>query len=255
MQTENGGKSKVSDGTEPQVESGINLDKIEKIKADLETSLETVLFWLTCIWFGIAGGFIAIALEDRSAWFLLEYTHFPFCMGILCLILYNATDNYYVLNVFEKRIFYHFKVFWFKKITPFLNSEDIAFIGVTSIYCSNDDTIWHEYKIILVDRKGNSIPLSDPNQNLQTTNQKAKLFAQILGCKFEEGREKASIQIDKSANGEVAARLVDEMVMTSDQRAAASRKIYWMVIKGTGCIVIVALPTAILITIFLLGRH
>ncbi len=179
----------------------------DKIKVDLETPLEAAM-WVVMG----AAAFIAFLLYSRGttggknhipAPELLKYV--PIFIGIMVIafICRLFMDNYYILNIAARKIFYHFKFFFEVKITPFADFESIYAIGVTGIRHTHKGSVWWKYKICAVKNNGEFIDLSDEAApaKLDDLNQKAKGMAAVVGCLFAEGAAQSKIVFTNGNSG------------------------------------------------------
>lgn len=169
----------------------------ENIKVDLTTPLE----WLWVI-LSIAALFAVFYFYSEGTYGHYSKstrTHYPPSPHLLAYVPYALfaaagsflcwlfTNNYYIFNTRLKKIFYHFKLFSFVKITEYLSCEQILAIGVTGRKRHSKRRVWWEYKIVVVDNRGVFTDLSNSSRDaLHEMNEKARGMAAVMGCLFAE---------------------------------------------------------------------
>lgn len=180
----------------------------EKVKIDLNTPLETVLTGVA-----LGAGIISLMLlygGSCSSYSkhsrrtippnpeLLNYL--PLTIGIAAVAGFARimTDNFYILDTVEKKIYYHFKIFSFESVSLFMRADQVAAAGVTGVYKSSKHGSWWEYKIVLVDREGKMIDFSDfKKEEYYGLNERAKGIAAVLGCPFAESGPQMVMAVKK----------------------------------------------------------
>ncbi|HNY10359.1 MAG TPA: hypothetical protein PKK26_02095 [Candidatus Wallbacteria bacterium] len=119
--------------------------------------------------------------------------------GFLCRWF---TDNYYIMDTVEKRIYYHFKFFGYESVSLFLAADQIEAIGVTGKKCSSKHAVWWEYKIVIIDKPGNMTDFSDRTRDSRFEhNEKARGMAAVMQCNFAECPPEAHIKVTRDPSG------------------------------------------------------
>jgi hypothetical protein len=104
--------------------------------------------------------------------------------------LYRNTDNNYILSPVSRTLFYHFRFFWIKKLTPWLRFTDICSITVDGVRNHNKSSVWFEYRIVLIDSGGRITALSDfKRDSFFEQLEQARNLAQITGAHLTEPKE------------------------------------------------------------------
>ena len=183
----------------------------DNIKVDLDTSLESA-FWAIMGLAAFAAFFLYIqgtlgGKKSPPNPALLKYV--PMMLGVVVLAFISrlGTDNYYIINIPKRKIFYHFKFFFEVKITPVVDFENISAIGVTGVRHTHKGSVWWKYKICVVKNDGELIDFSnesDPGR-LEELNRKAKGMASVAGCLFAEGAAQSKLV---TANGNSGSRML-----------------------------------------------
>ncbi|HOD42489.1 MAG: hypothetical protein BWY32_01399 [bacterium ADurb.Bin243] len=169
----------------------------ENIKVDLTTPLEwlwvilSVAFLFAAFYFYSEGNYGHYSKSTRTHYppspHLLAYVPYALFSAAASFLCWLFTNNYYIFNTRLKKIFYHFKIFSFVKITEYLSSEQIIAIGVTGRKRHSKRRVWWEYKIVVVDNHGVFTDLSNSSRDgLYEMNEKARGMAAVMGCQFAE---------------------------------------------------------------------
>ncbi len=194
----------------PKADIASNLP--HRIKVDLNTYLEQFLSGI-----GMLGGIAAVILLvagtcGSTSRYSRQYTppspealkYIPLALivagaGLLCRWF---TDNYYIMDTVEKKIYYHFKFFSYEAVSLFLSADQIEAIGVTGKKCSSKHSVWWEYKIVVIDKPGNMIDFSDRTRDSRFEhNEKARGMAAVMQCNFAECPPEAHIKVTKDPSG------------------------------------------------------
>ncbi|MEZ7890654.1 MAG: hypothetical protein QMC67_02800 [Candidatus Wallbacteria bacterium] len=118
---------------------------------------------------------------------LLHYL--PYSIAAFFFFAFAAwkTDIYYVLNTREKKVYYHFKFFFYESVTPFLTCDNILAIGVTGEEYNSQKEKWWSYKICMVAKNGEIIDFGNSQKEAcALLNAQAKGLARLFQCKFAE---------------------------------------------------------------------
>lgn len=179
----------------------------DNIKVDLDTPLESA-FWTIMGLAAFAAFFLYIqgtlgGKKSPPNPALLKYV--PMMLGVVLLAFISrlGTDNYYIINIAKRKIFYHFKFFFEARITPVVDFENIDAIGVTGVRHTHKGSVWWKYKICVIKCDGESIDFSDEvsPDKLDDLNRKAKGMAAVAGCLFAEGAAQSKIVVTKGNSG------------------------------------------------------
>lgn len=171
-------------------ESGINngSEMPAQIKLELQTPLEKLWFW-----FFVGSVFITFSgiiglLEDGATAFVVSLIGIGATMSFLFWSLKRNTDNFYILDLSTRRLFYHFRFFFIKRITPARNFSDIVSITVGGLCNQGKNNVWWTYQIFALDRQGDVFALSDDVKAEERENMvlSAKKIAEITEADFVE---------------------------------------------------------------------
>lgn len=159
-----------------------------QIKLELQTPLEKLWFW-----FFVGSVFITFSgligfLEDGATAFVFSLTGIGAIMSFLFWSLKRNTDNFYILDLSTRRLFYHFRFFFIKRITPARNFSDIVSITVGGLCNQGKNNVWWTYQIFALDRQGDVFALSDDVKAEERENMvlSAKKIAEITEADFVE---------------------------------------------------------------------
>lgn len=158
-----------------------------KIKLDLKTPLES--FFFTAAIYSIAfllGGFYGWMKDGMTM-----VTKFMLPTGAVFsavfVILYNFTDNYYVLDVDEKCLFYHFEFLGYETERAMLTFSQVHALTVTSMQQVIGKKLVWTYQTVLVDSSGEVNGLSDMKSgSLEENKALARKIADIIGVAYVE---------------------------------------------------------------------
>lgn len=159
-----------------------------QIKLELQTPLEKLWFW-----FFVGSVFITFSgiiglLEDGTTEFVASLIGIGATMSFLFWSLQRSTDNFYILDLSTRCLFYHFRFFFIKRITPDRNFSDIVAITVGGLYNQGKNNVWWTYQIFALDRQGDVFALSDDVKAEERENMllSAKRIAEITEADFVE---------------------------------------------------------------------
>lgn len=191
----------------PQIAEGADLPR--NIKVDLTTDLESCLLGCGCV--SLVAMFISLNIavngcSDKHGHQTiapvpdLKYAAAAFL--VICAASFLSrffTDNYYIVNVERRKIFYHYKFFWSETVTEFLSPENIWTLTVRATHQHNKSSSWWNHQLVAIDAEGKIIPLSDEKQDsLSEYNARAELIAAILGCNYCKCPSEGMIALDTS---------------------------------------------------------
>lgn len=164
------------------------------IKVDVETPFESNLSSLGCLCFVIL---FAMSCNGRSSNTRDSICGFLFAAGIFFFVLRYFTDNFYVISTADRRIYFHFKIMFFKKITPFLEPEKIFAVAVGGRVDDEGETTraaW-KYKVYLISLDGKMTEFGDFGPDRKKANERAGSIAAILERPFIENPGRAVLAV------------------------------------------------------------
>jgi len=158
-----------------------------KIKLDLKTPLES--FFFTAAFYSLV-----IFLGGCYGWMkdgMTIVTKLMLPAGAVCsavfVTLYNFTDNYYVLDVDEKCLFYHFEFLGYETERAMLTFSQVHALTVTSMQQVIGKKLVWTYQTVLVDNSGEVNGLSDMKSgSLEENKALARKIADIIGVAYVE---------------------------------------------------------------------
>lgn len=171
-----------------------------KIKADLDTFLESVFFFGSVI-SGIALVVMLINVRDLGNQAMF---YFAIAGGFLSafITLYKCTDNFYLFDLERSMVFYHFKFFSFLKITPLISFDEIQTIAVDCARRQSKSRVWYEYAVILISRAGEKLRISDWHEYpLTVLEDYTDWLADRIGAEKLPGQEMMCIKLEKRPSG------------------------------------------------------
>ncbi len=158
-----------------------------KIVLDLRTPLES-FFFTAALYSSI------ILLGSYHAWVkegMTTVTKLMLPVGVICtavfVILYNCTDNYYVLDIDEKCLFYHFEFLGYETERAMLTFSQIDALTVTGMQQVIARKLVWTYQTVLADSSGRVTVLSDMKADaFEESKALAKKIAGITGATYVE---------------------------------------------------------------------
>ena len=158
-----------------------------KIKLDLKTPLES--FFFTAAFYCVAfflGGFYGW-MKDGMTMVTKLMLPAGAVFSAVFVILYNFTDNYYVLDVDEKCLFYHFEFLGYETERAMLTFSQVHALTVTSMQQVIGKQLAWTYQTVLVDNTGEVNGLSDMKTgSLEENRALARKIAGIIGAAYVE---------------------------------------------------------------------
>jgi hypothetical protein len=107
---------------------------------------------------------------------------------VLFVALYLNTDNYYVFDLANKMMFYHFRFFFYTRVELVANFADIHAVTTTGMQESDRYDDYFTYRVQCVLNTGQMLYLSDETrENLEKQNNTAKKIAAITGAEYVAG--------------------------------------------------------------------
>lgn len=187
-----------------------------KIKLELKTPLEQFFLWS-----GVAGGFLLLVgvigfFEDGMVPMVKMFLIVGTLASIFFLSLYYNTDNYYILDVENQRLLYHFKFFFVRKITVQASFSEISSLTVSGHREKSEDETWWEYRILMINNLGKIFPLSDlQKDSIEKQRQLAQLIARLTGADFVESSPEQIAEAYLSPDGKFSFSHRDHMISDS----------------------------------------
>ncbi|KAF1083023.1 MAG: hypothetical protein GQF41_0790 [Candidatus Rifleibacterium amylolyticum] len=170
------------------VEAEITGDKYPKIKADLRTPLENTFWWLSVLSAVAIGVSFFISGDKRydMQWQAVMAVA-VFCLALFGSLYFN-TDNYYIFDLPGKKMFYHFRFFFYKRVDLVANFADIHAVTCSGRYHSDNADNYYTYRVLCVLNDGQIIYLSDETrEELEKQNRSARKIAAITGAEYVAG--------------------------------------------------------------------
>ncbi|HNX76255.1 MAG TPA: hypothetical protein PLM07_04335 [Candidatus Rifleibacterium sp.] len=170
------------------VETDFSSYKFTEIKVDLKTPLEKAFWWLTTL--SVVAFVIALIISPGEKYDMQWHVIMAFAGvgSVLFCSLYFFTDNYYIFNFVNKKVFYHFKFFFYTKVEFVANFADIHAVTSTGKAHSDKSDGYYTYRVQCVLNTGQILDLSDETlEELERQNRIARKIASITGAKYVEG--------------------------------------------------------------------
>ncbi len=168
----------------------------KKIKIDVITPLE--LFWKFLLFIGWSALIIGL-----SNYFETNLSPLFTLIGIISLILgglgHFYTDNFYILDIENRKILYCFNCLHIHRQTSYATFSDIIAIGVDGLEAL--DKIKWTYRIVCCLSDGKVFGLSDFEKDFESVVEKAEKMSEIVGAPLFEPREKTPVKSGKKSDG------------------------------------------------------
>lgn len=180
--------------------SCIVLDGTETVQIHLSTRIENlwkILYWGFILLLGPTLYFYFFKTNDRLAIVCAEV----FLIG-LGLFLKKNTDNYYVLDLKSKILFFH-RHFFRTKMIAIAKLNQIQAVAVTGRFEFGEFGSHWFYHVVIVLPNRKVLRLTDKSTDLKTTNLLAKDLSSLMGGLLYQGKEKMAAVInhnDSSSN-------------------------------------------------------
>jgi len=170
------------------VDAEINSDKFPKIKVDLRTPLELTFFWLA----GLSVVAIVFAFIFSPGEKFDQQWQAVMAVAGICLVFsiafYFNTDNYYIFDLVNKMMFYHFRFFSYTRVERVASFADIHAVTSTGSQESDRYENYHTYRVQCILNTGQILYLSDDTyENLEKQNGIARKIAAITGAEYVAG--------------------------------------------------------------------
>ncbi len=167
----------------------------DKLKLDLKTPLETFFMWAAII-----SGFIGFAgfigyIEDG----LTVVTKLMLAAGGISLAifggLYFNTDNYYILDRSSERLLYHFKFFFWRKVSTICSFNEISLVTTGGKREKSKHAIWWEYAAFILTTNGELLQMSDfAKEAFDKQKELARRLCEITGARFIDAPEERIVR-------------------------------------------------------------
>lgn len=167
----------------------------DKLKLDLKTPLETFFMWSAII-----GGFILVAgiigyIEEG----LQTVPKLLLAAGAILLplfiSLYNHTDNYYIVDISGEQILYHFKFFFFRRVTSVCRFNEISLVTTGGKREKSKYATWWEYAVFILTTDGNLLQMSDFKKDaFDKQKELARRLCDITGSRFIDAPEERIVR-------------------------------------------------------------
>lgn len=168
----------------------------DKLKLELKTPLETFFMWA-----GIISGFILFAgfigyIEDG----LTSTAKLMLASGGLLLALFGSlyfhTDNYYVVDRIGERILYHFKFFFYRRVSTVCRFSEIALITTGGKREKSKHSVWWEYAVFFLTTDGDLVRVTDFVKDAFFDQKRfAQKLCDITGAKFVDAAEERIVKV------------------------------------------------------------
>lgn len=152
------------------------------VKIDLDTPLEAVI--KAGIWLFLFGS-VFIYLEGHGKHpEVLELLPTALWFFTFFLALRLVTDNYYLLDRDKRQILYHFECAGIRRISLYLDFDQVQGIAIGGKVCVAKNSKWYEYSIQLVEKNGKVHEMSDwvSEDLIQKLDQKLTCLGAVLEC-------------------------------------------------------------------------
>lgn len=167
----------------------------DRLKLELATPLEKFFLWAAMIsGFLIFSGFIGY-IEDG----LTPPAKLMLATGCLFLAvfggLYFNTDNYYIIDRTGERILYHFKFFFFRKVSTICQFKDISLITTGGKREKSKYSVWWEYAVFILTTDGKLLRITDfAKDAFDKQKSLARKLCDITGAKFISAPEERIVR-------------------------------------------------------------
>lgn len=227
----------------------------ERMKIDLDTPLEILFiacFVLACIGVFISGGITAESYFDGAgnSYALAVFGAF-IVLAVLMRKCWSETDNYYILDTHARKLFYHYRFFSDKKITPAADFDDIECVAVGGIRKVNKGNESWSYYIYAVDKKGVSTYLSNmfTEALIEENNNKIRGMAAIIGCRHLDGEPKKILSISTGGTTKNASGSGITVELAPHESAAVSPLLLKAAQANTKKIILIVMAINFIITV------
>ncbi|MDD2999620.1 MAG: hypothetical protein PHV05_11215 [Candidatus Riflebacteria bacterium] len=170
------------------VKADFTSDQYSEIKVDLKTPLERIFWWLAALSIASIG---VVWIFSSEMIFILQWRAITAVGGVGFLFfgsLYFNTDNYYIFNLISKKMYYHFKFFFYTKVEFIADFADIHAVTFTGRQGGGDDSNDYLYRVQCILNTGEIIDLSDEeSDNIDKQDRIARKISAITGAEYVAG--------------------------------------------------------------------
>jgi hypothetical protein len=118
------------------------------------------------------------------------------------------TDNFYLVDPARHLVYYHFRFAFFRNVRLLLERKDITAVTTQAQYRRTRYSSWWEYRVVLVDTRGNVLPLSNWRRDaLWNCNNDASDLAKKLECEWHAAPDQSRLVISVQ-NGTTTTKFV-----------------------------------------------
>jgi len=158
-----------------------------QIVLDLETSVENALVMTGCISFLVALGILLEALDHPG--FVTQGTGRWWLLGLALLVVLSwgaraLVDEHYILDLKERKLFFHRKWGGWKSVIPVASFEHFVAFAVQGTFQSSRSGSWWEYTPVLVTRDKRVLCLADSGreaEGFEQASERARELAELTG--------------------------------------------------------------------------
>jgi len=195
--------------------TGLSAGEIpDRFRIDFSTPLEGALRKISLFCPPLALIFLLAWFEDPGNTVSGWLGGLLFGSGVLAVLLYWSTDNFYIFDRTEQKIFYHFQFLFQRRIEPVAAFSEVLAVTVASERFLREapPSYWHS--IALVISQDQVLPLSDQKRNsLAVMTRDARRLAEAIDVPFIPGLENAGSRIITLPDGQVT--VLPEKVQTT----------------------------------------
>ncbi|PKL43096.1 MAG: hypothetical protein CVV41_11880 [Candidatus Riflebacteria bacterium HGW-Riflebacteria-1] len=166
----------------------------DELKLELKTPLETFFMWAAIIsCFFILAGLIGL---EKAVNFKSKLLFSAGCMSLVVFgSLYFNTDNYYIVDRTGERILYHFKFFFFRKVSTVCRFNEISLITSGGKHKKSKHAVWWEYAVFILTTNGELLPMSDYiKEAFDKQKELARKLSDITGARFIDAPEERIVR-------------------------------------------------------------
>lgn len=174
-----------------------------KIKLELKTPFEWLLISLM-VFFGFA--FLIILLQENSPF---QFYYISGGAFILTFLFFLMTDNYYILDQNNEKIFASMNFFGLSFEGKHIPFDDIIAVTTTAEEFRNKYNRYWVYTTVLISKKGKIFPMSDSkkrDEGYDFCNKRAELMAKEAGIQFIPGKYHMEVFAEKGEDGEITVK-------------------------------------------------
>lgn len=187
-----------------------------RIKLDLEIGTEVIFKSIPKICAFLLVILVRVAVnKDRPAMADLYSLKWPFiiisCLAVISLILYKFSNNYYILDFFDRALYLHTSILHISRQKLAARFKDLNAVSITGIPKHTRSDSWWEYAVVLVLQDGSIIRVSDYNRDFFEMNAQARRIAELICINFTQGRKELLLLVQKAPKGGIQLCFVKEI--------------------------------------------